>query len=220
MLYGRSADDEIGRRVAPDLAQPVEIGFEPTCRHHCGPRADRLIAVAGSYGRPTKLPIDELEANDFGIVDDPNPETVRRGVVAVHERLAAAQKERVGSSQMQRTAQRRLKTDTESPHPLRTARRSTNGEMRQRFVGFMPADLEQVGHKFVFRVRVAQQLAGHGVHAPEVARVATVSAAEVPWRALDDNDARASFARRQRGAQARVAAAEHCDVVDFLLVVN
>ena len=50
--------------------------------------------------------------------------------------------------------------------------------------------------------------------------MATVSAAEVAGRALDDNDAGASFARRQRGAQARVAAAEYRDVVDVLLVVN
>ena len=50
--------------------------------------------------------------------------------------------------------------------------------------------------------------------------MAAVSAAEVAGRALHDNDAGASFARGQRGAEARVAAAEHRDVVDVLLVVN
>ena len=58
---------------------------------------------------------------------------------------------------------------------------------------------------------------GAGVHAPEVARVAAVAAAEVAGRALDDDDAGAGFARGQRGAQPRVAAAEHRDVVDVLL---
>jgi len=42
----------------------------------------------------------------------------------------------------------------------------------------------------------------------------------VAGRTLDDDDAGAGFARRQRGTQTGVAAAEHCDVVGLRLGVN
>ena len=138
MLYGVPRMMKFVGRVAPDLAQPVDVGLESACRHHSGPGADRPIAAAGLHGRGTEPPIGELEADHLGVVDDPNPETLRSGVVAVHQRLAAAQKERVGARQMQRAAQGRLKAHTESPHPLRTARRRANDQTRERFVGLGP----------------------------------------------------------------------------------
>ena len=101
----RSANDEVGRCIAPDLAQPVDVGFEPACCHHSDLGADRSIPAACPHDRGAELPFEQIEVHNLGVVDDPNPKTLGSGVIAVHERLAAAQKERVGAGQMQRASQ-------------------------------------------------------------------------------------------------------------------
>ena len=118
---------------------------------------------------------------------------------------------------MQRAAQRRLKADTESPHPSgqpadpRMTRRASASSVscpltRSRSETNSSSKYESVssglGPACMRRLRVWR------LFPP---RVAGCARRQRPG---------AGFARGQRGAQARVAAAEHCDVVDVLLVVN
>ena len=61
--------------------------------------------------------ITDIEADNLRVVHHPDAEALGSRVVAVHERLAAAQEERVRAGQVQRAAQGGLKADAESPHP-------------------------------------------------------------------------------------------------------
>ena len=69
-----------------------------------------------------------MQLGHFGVVEDANTTLVRRSIVSVHQRLAAAQKECVGPAQMQRAFKRRLKANAIALHPLDGLRRITDDQ--------------------------------------------------------------------------------------------
>ena len=89
-------------------------------------------------------------SDDLGVVHHADARALGRGVVAVHQRLAAAEEERVGAPQVQRAAQRRLEPDAELPHPRRALRRPVDEQPRERPVGLVAGDANQIGEELVF----------------------------------------------------------------------
>ena len=140
------------------------------------------------------------------------PEALGGGVVAVHQRLAPAEKKHVRPPEMQRAPKRRLQPDPEPLHPVGARGRRPHHQSRQGLVGPPRRHAHEIGDVFLFRVGVGQEGCRRLVHRSKVARVAAVAAAKGPGRALDDDHRGAALARAQRRAQAGVAAAQHRDV--------
>ena len=157
MLYGVPRMMKLSAALAPHLAQPLEVRLEPAGGEHQRPgRASSAVAAAG---RGRVAAVEPAVAR--GRARRPRRRTPRRmpsalggGVVAVHQRLAAAEEERVGAPQVQRAAQRRLEAHAELPHPRRDSRPSGDDQQpRERLVGLAAGDAQQVGEELVLRVR-------------------------------------------------------------------
>ena len=214
-IVGRAPDDEVVDGVSPDLPQPVEIRFESAGGQHDGPGTDGLHAATRRHRHGAKAAIPEVESGHAGVVQHPDAQAPGRGVVAVHQRLAAAEKVHVGPPEVQRAPERRLQPDAEALHPAGAAGRPAHDQARERFVGSPRRHAHEVADVFVLRVRVGQERRRRVVHRPEVARVAAVAAAKSPRRPFEHDDRGPALARGERRAEARVAAAEHRDVEGF-----
>ena len=110
-----------GLVLAPGLTQPFAVGLETTAGHHAGARLDALRAGRALNVRGNKAAIVEFEPLDFGLVTHLDAQLFCAAVVGVHQRFAAAHKERIGARQMQRARQRRLKAHAVLAHPAAAA---------------------------------------------------------------------------------------------------
>ena len=222
----RAAHDEVVGRIAPGVLQPRRgsirsrrwrvrrsVPRDPVC-HLRRPHVVQLKAD------PTATEtVTHVDPDDLGVVHHVDAESVGCGVIAVHHRLAAAEKERVGARQVQRAAQCGLKADAVSSHPLRARLRLADEQPRQRLIGLVRIDAQQIGEELVLRVRAGEHGGRRIVRAAEIPRVPAVPAAELAGRAFDDEDARARFACGERGTQGGVPSAEDHDVVRSVPVI-
>jgi len=102
-------------------------------------------------------------------------------------------------------------------HPGGEDLRLPNGETRQLHIDLPPADVAQVVEKLVLSVLPAEVRIARVVGAADVSGVPAVSTAHVPGRALQNQHPPRGAARRQRGAEGGVAAADHDDIIGVLL---
>ena len=150
MLYGRATDDEIVRGVAPDFLEPLEIRFESARRQDDGVGADDGLAAIRHNRCAAKTAIDNVEREDLGVVDDRDAQPLGGRVIAVHQRLAATQKECVRAIQLKRAAERRLEPSAELSDPRRTRRRVAHDKARQQLVGLAAGHSNQIREVLLF----------------------------------------------------------------------
>ncbi len=199
--------------ASPQISrEPVEIRFEPAGGEHHGLRRDGLDPAVDRHRHRSKPAVREVEADDGGVVQHADAHAGRGRVVAVHQRLAAAEKMDVGAIEMQRALERRLQPDSEPLHPAGAGGGPSHDQAGQRFVRAPAGHADQVRNVFVFGIRAGQQRRRRVVHRPQVPRVAAVAAAKGSRRALDHDHGRPALPGAQGRAQAGVAAAEHRDV--------
>ncbi len=208
----RSAHDEVVGGRSPDFPQPLEIRLESAGRQHDRARRDRFDTAVHRHRHGRETAVLDFDPRDLGVVQHANAQPLGCGVIAVHQRLAAAEKEHVRAVEVQRPLERRLQSPAERTNPRRAIRRVAHDAARQRFVRPAPGDAHQVGQEFVFAVSVDEQIGRAIVHRAQVAGVAAVASAKFLRRAFDHDDGRAGLPGGQRRAQSRVAASEHGDV--------
>ena len=101
---------------------------------------------------------------------------------------------------MERTAERGLETDAEALHPFGTAGGRANDHVRERLVGLMPRDPQEVGEVIVLAVATGQQFSRAVVHTPHVSGMTAVSSSKVAGGTLANDDCGTCLARLERGA--------------------
>ena len=204
----RAADDEVVGRVAPGLLQPREVRLEAAAGEDERLCADGLVrlkpdttTVVRLKPDTTKYTIAHVDRDDLGVVEHVDAHPLRCRVVGVHQRFAAAEKERVRPRQVQRASQGRLKADAVLGHPLGARLRSADQQSRQRLVGLVRVDAQQIGVELVLGIRPGEHGRRRVVRAAQVPRVAAVAAAKL---------ARGTFERRSTRAPAsRAVSAAH-----------
>ena len=164
-------------------------------------------------GRGEKASAD-LEVLGRGVIEDGHPQTFSKGVVGVHERLAAPEKKRIGTGQVQCSAHGRLEAAPVLHHPHPNILGFPDGVPGQVFVGSAFGYQQQVIHELVFEVRARQVGIAAFVKVAQVARVAAVSAPKLPGGAFEQEHRCARLSGRHRGAQRGIAAADYQDVED------
>ena len=209
----RAADDEVLRRISPDLREPLEVRLEAARGKDHRASTDLHVATSHANRRGLEPSIANRQADHVGVIDDTDAEPLGRGVGAVHQRLSASQEERVGPPEVQRAPERGLKANAEAAHSPRRVRRRANHHSSKRDIGDAARDAQDVRHEFVFGIRVGEDVGRRGVHAPQVPHVPAVAAAKRARRPLEHDDARAPLGRDERGAQGSVPAAQDGDIV-------
>src|SRR5262249_7408715 len=212
LVVRSAAHDEVVGHLAPALLEPGNVRLESAGGGHerlC-PHLDALAALARD--RAAEAAVAQLEVLDLGIVGDGDAEMLRRAVVRVDERLAAAEEERVGAAQVEGARERRLEPHAVLGHPGAQIRRSADGEPGERLVRLPAGDAPEVVPEFLLQVLPRHDCVRASVDVAQVARMAAVAAAKIPRSGLEDQHARAGFPRRDGRAQPRIAAAGHQDV--------
>ena len=154
VLYGVPRTMKLRGRVAPGLAQPVEVRLEAAGATHDG-AADRASRRRSARRGGTGRRRDRARRPRRRDVD---AQTLGGGVVAVHQRLAAAEEERVGARQVQRAAQRRWKrTPNCRIHPG-TPSAARSNEPRQRSSVVARVDAQQVREKNSSSIRAGEHV--------------------------------------------------------------
>ncbi len=209
LVVGRAADQEVARRRSPGARQPLDVGLEAA-------RGEHHRAAGDAVGSTADLDLDRLEAAvrdrdvlDLRVVEDADPEILCSDVVGVHQRLAAAEKERVGAAERKRPRERRLKAHAVCLHPGQARLGRADGKAGEVLVGLSLGHQQEVVEVFVLLVAVDQDRKRAAVHAAEVAGVARVAAPVGLGRAFQDHDPAPGFGRLDRRAERRVAAAHH-----------
>ena len=142
----RATHDEVVRRLAPGLSQPLQVRLEPARGDdHRARRARSVLVRRIASVAPRNVPPTTSSPTTSASYSDVDAQAPRGGVVGVHQRLAAAEKERVGARQVQRAAKRRLKAHAVPPHPRRALRRPADEQPRERLVGLAAVDPMQIG---------------------------------------------------------------------------
>ena len=162
-----------------------------------------------------KQPLVNLEITDFGAVNNHHAQLLGRGIVGVHQRLAAPQKKSIGSRQVQGTAHGGLKVAPAGLHPGAHVVRFADGEAGQGFIGFAAGDAHQIIKKFRLRIGAGQKT---GTAVMQVTQVAGVAAVAAPKRfrcTLQQQHRRAGLAGRHCGTQGGVTTTDHQQVVLF-----
>ena len=155
----------------------------------------------------------DLEPGDLGIIDHLDPQPLGGQVIGVHQRLAAAQEERVGAVQRQGAADGLLETDTVVMHPSRLVSGFFDGDTGQVFVGFAGGDPHQVVEILIDRIAICQHIGRGGMGGAQVSGVARIAATKPLGCGLGNEYAGAAPGRRDRGTQRRVAATRNQDVI-------
>ena len=155
-VVGRAANQKIARRIAPRLAQPVEVRLEAAGREHDCTCLELVSHAARSHRRGAKAAIVEREADDFRVIAHLDAEPLGGGVVGIHQRRAAAQEKGVGARQVQRAAQRRLKARADRRHPRHAIGRARRDERRERFIGLALVDAPQILEQLLLGVGLGE----------------------------------------------------------------
>ena len=164
-------------------------------------------------GEPADEAVVEGDLLHLGVVHHMHAEALGAGVERVQQRLAAAEEEGVGAGQVERAGQARLEADAAALQERQRVLRHADGHAGEPLVGLAGGDAQQVVPVLVLAIGLGQHRGGRRVHRAQVAGVAAVAAAHRLGRMLQHHDAGAGLGRGDGGAQGRVAAAEHGDVV-------
>src|SRR5262249_17211643 len=156
---------EVVCRRTPDLSQPFQVRLEASGGEHDGARPYELLLSGNAHGGGFETAVANLQARYVRVVHHTHAAAFGRRIVAVHQRLAATEKKRVRSPELQRASQRRLKADAEPTHSLRRVGRGAHDHAGKRFVGCSTGDAEQIGHEFVFGVVTDEDIRWRVVHA-------------------------------------------------------
>src|SRR5690554_5518544 len=148
-----------------------------------------------------------------GLVDDGDPHPLGRLVVGIDQRLATAQEEGISTPEVQRAAQRRLKTYPIPFHPVGTGLRGPYHMTGQLLVGLPARDAPHVLEELLLQVGVAEHVRGLAMHAAQVAGMAAVASAPLPRRAFQQQYAGSLLSRTQGSTERRIAAPDDQHVV-------
>lgn len=114
----RPANHEVFRGIPPVLLEPGDVRFESASRDDDDRAAGDVLAPASVLQRhPADRSVLAHEISGHRIVPDLHPESSRRIVVGVDQCLSPAEKEPVGTGQVQRRAQRLLPLHSLRLHP-------------------------------------------------------------------------------------------------------
>ena len=143
----------------------------------------------------------------LAVVGDLDPDLLRPGVQRVHQRLAAAQEERVGAREIERAAERGLEANAAPFEKFQRLGRGADRQAGEVLVGLAACHAQQILPVFLFGIGVGQDRSRADVHGAEVARVPAVAAAEGSWGMFQQQHAAAGLSCRDRGTQGGIAAA-------------
>ena len=209
IVVGRAADQKVVGGVAPDLSQPLEIRLESAGRGDERPGA-HLLGPAGSRDEGGgEAPVADVQPGHPGVVLDGDAEALGGAIVAVHQRLAAAEKEGIRAREVERAAERRLKAGAVADHPVPAGGRLADHDPRERFVGPAAGHPGEIVPVFRLGVGVGQSIGGGLVHAAQVPGVPAVATPEVLRSRFEHQHARAGGPGGKGRAEPGVAAADH-----------
>ena len=147
-----AADQEVVGRLAPDLAEPFEIRFEPAGCGHEGLRGDLALDATLLDGCRYEAAVAHVEVDDLAVVCDPDAQTLGGVVVRIDQRLASAEEEGVGPRDVQRAGHCGLESHTVPRHPSPAIRGGADDDAGQLLVGLATRDLDQVAPVLVLGI--------------------------------------------------------------------
>src|SRR5262245_20970733 len=189
----RPPNDEVVGRRSPDLFQPLEIRFKSAGRQHDRLRANRFGATIDLRRESLKSAVDDVEGGGFGLIHDAYAQPLGGAVVAVHQRLAATEKEGVRAAKLQRASKGGLQSPAKSSNPRRAIRRFANDETRKMLISLSVRDAKQVRKVLLLGVHIRKYVGRRVVAAAEVACVAAVAPSEGLGSTFDHEDAHSSL---------------------------
>ena len=152
LLYGvprtmklRAASPQASRSQSRFASKPPEASTTASA-------VTLLRLAAHAHGRGAERAAAQIETRRPRRRTARDAEPLRGGIVAVHERRAAAQEERVGARQVQRAAQRRLKARAERLHPSGALAGAIDHEACELLVRLAVVDAQQVDHELLFGI--------------------------------------------------------------------
>ena len=193
--------ERVGRCVLAGIVAPAAVVAEVG-------QVDQVLTRKRPYFEFANLRfVHDIDAQPFG-----------RGVVGVHQGFAATEKVGIGSGQMKRSPQRRLKPATVRFHPFPKIGRLPDSGSGQLLVRAAAGDPQQVIPEFVLEIGSGQVVAGAFMQVSQVAGLAAVAAPEMPGSALEQQDPHPGLPRRHGRAERSVAAANDKDVKGLLQI--
>jgi len=87
------------------LLQPLDVRLEPAAGSNEGRGANDVTLPAALHGRREKHAVVDVEIDHLGVVFDRNAEALGGEIERVEHRAPAAEEERVGAAEAQRSAE-------------------------------------------------------------------------------------------------------------------
>ena len=208
-IIGRAADQKVVGGVAPIFLQPFDVGFKTAGGGDQGrsAHADAAVALLQRCGK--KHAVVDVEIEHFGIVEDVDAEAFRGQIERVQHRPSAAEEERIGAPETERAAERGLPAHALLDDPAKNVLGLRDHEAREFLVGLPAGDAQQIFPEFLFGIGAGEDVGRGIVGAAHVAGMAGIAAAIEFWGAFQHQHRGARPPRTDRGAQRRVAAADH-----------
>jgi hypothetical protein len=212
-VIGRTADQEIIGNLTPILLEPLDVGFEPAAGGDQRRGLHGGEAVPAFERRRQEHAVGDIEIGDLGVVQNIDAELFGGQIKCVQHRAAAAEEERVGPSQAERAAERRLPAHALLDDPVQDVLGFADHVPRQFFVGLAAGDAKQVFPEFFFGIRTSENLGRGIMRAAHVASMAGIAATIEFRRGFQHQHGGAVPCRADRGAKCGVAAADHQHIV-------
>ena len=175
--------------------------------------ADRRGAAFVFHHRGDEKAVDDIERGHRRVVNAGHAQRLGAPIERVERAASAAEEERIGLAQAQRTAERRLEAHALFVHPAEQFGRARHRQLGECRVGLAAGDPIEIAEEFGFGVRPGHGRCAAVVGEAQVAGVAGVAAAIKGRRAFDHDHAGAGARRGDRRAQRRIAAAGHHHIV-------
>ena len=208
-----AAHGKVPRRRTPGLLQPRQVSLKPA--RSAGDRAgpDDLVETPTAHPCRLEEAILDLQRLDLGVVEHMDALGLRMAIQGVQQRLAPAQKERVGVAQRQRSTQCLLEPYAAFAHPARDMLAFLDGHARERLVGLAAGHSHQIFEVLVDRVGPGQHIRGRIMGRAVIAHMARVAATKALGRGFGHQHRQPALGSLDCCAERSVAATGNQQVI-------